>query len=183
VAPQHSETEAPAEQANAGDAYVGWEDVYENNVGWVYRLLCARVGNKMDAEDLTSEVFLAALRPLRITASRREVRAYLKVTARTVLAQHWRQHFKVEITHRSDAATVPHLDDGPDPRVARRARAILDAVSERHRTILQLRFVQGMPVKDAAQAMGISIGNAKVLQHRALTAAAHAGMSEISAPA
>jgi RNA polymerase sigma-70 factor (ECF subfamily) len=175
VAPQHCESEATAEQANGRDAYVGWEDLYDENVGWVYRLLCARVGNRMDAEDLTSEVFLAALRPLRITASRREVRAYLKVTARTVLARHWRQHFKMEITHRSDAATVPHLQAAVDPRVVQRARAILDAISERHRTILQLRFLQGMPVKDAAQTMGISVGNAKVLQHRALTAAAHAG--------
>jgi RNA polymerase sigma factor (sigma-70 family) len=175
VAPRHSESEAPAEQADAGDAYIGWEDLYDENVGWVYRLLCARVGNRMDAEDLTSEVFLAALRPLRITASRREVRAYLKVTARTVLAQHWRQHFKMEITHRSDAATVPHLEDAVDPRLVQRARAILDAISERHRTILRLRFLQGMPVKDAAQTMGISVGNAKVLQHRALIAAAHAG--------
>ena len=39
-----------------------------------------------DAEDLTAEVFLAALKPLKITASKAEVRAYLRATARTVLA-------------------------------------------------------------------------------------------------
>ncbi len=183
MAPHRSESRASAEQAGAHDAYAGWEDLYGDNVGWVYRLVRARVGSRADAEDLTSEVFLAALRPLKTTASRREVRAYLKVTARTVLARHWRRRSKVEIIHRDDAATRSHFDDPVDPRVMRRTRAILDAVSERHRTILQLRFVQGMAVTDTARTMGISVGNARVLQHRALTAAARAGMSEISSPA
>lgn len=31
-------------------------------------MLFARVGNRADAENLTTEVFLAALRPLRLTA-------------------------------------------------------------------------------------------------------------------
>jgi RNA polymerase sigma factor (sigma-70 family) len=179
VALQRTDAESDPESAEARATYVGWEDVYETNVGWVYRLLYARVGNRMDAEDLTSEVFLAALRPLRTTASRREVRAYLKATIRTVLAEHWRRQFTVEITQLGDDATFPHLDDALDPRAARRARAILDVLSERHRTILELRFLRRMRVKDAAETMGISVGNAKVLQHRALTAAAHAGMGQI----
>ena len=70
--------------------YPNWEAVYQDNATWVYRTLFARVGNRADAEDLTAEVFLAALRPLRLTASVAEVRAYLRATARTVLAAHWR---------------------------------------------------------------------------------------------
>ncbi|ETB47399.1 ECF subfamily RNA polymerase sigma-24 factor, partial [Mycobacterium avium 10-5560] len=49
--------------------YPDWEAVYSDNAAWVYRTLFARVGNRADAEDLTAEVFLAALRPLRLTAS------------------------------------------------------------------------------------------------------------------
>jgi sigma-70-like protein len=66
-----------------GDAgYSNWEAVYRDNVGWVYRMLYAKLGNRPDAEDLTAEVFLAALRPLRLAASVGEVRAYLLATAR-----------------------------------------------------------------------------------------------------
>src|SRR6478735_7154324 len=66
--------------------YPDWEAVYRDNVERVYRLMFAKVGNRPDAEDLTAEVFLAALRPLRVSASAAEVRAYLLTTARTVLA-------------------------------------------------------------------------------------------------
>lgn len=60
--------------------------VYRDNVARVYRLMYVKVGNRPDAEDLTAEVFATALRPLRVSASAAEVRAYLLATARMVLA-------------------------------------------------------------------------------------------------
>jgi RNA polymerase sigma factor (sigma-70 family) len=177
--------EQPASPSAADATYAGWQELYEANVGWVYRLLYSQVGNRADGEDLTSEVFLAALRPLRIGATRAEVRAYLKATARTVLAQHWKHHYRVEITRLSEDAAIPCAGDSvgpPDSPAATRARMVLDQLSERHRTILDLRFLQGLQVKDTARAMGISVGNAKVLQHRALAAAARAGPSAAGAP-
>ena len=73
------------------ETYPDWESIYLDNVQRLYRLMYARVGNRPDAEDLTSEVFVAALRPLRTTASKSEVRAYLIATARTTLAAYWRR--------------------------------------------------------------------------------------------
>src|SRR6478736_381579 len=109
--------------------YADWEAIYRDNATWVYRTIFARVGNQPDAEDLTAEVFLAALRPLRISATIPEVRAYLRATARTTLAANYRR-------------------------------------------ILELRFLQGCSIKDSATEMGVSVANAKVLQHRALQLAA-----------
>src|SRR5690242_501724 len=68
--------------------YPDWDSAYLDNVGRLYRLMFSKVGNRPDAEDLTSEVFRAALGPLRLSASKGEVRAYLLATARTVLASH-----------------------------------------------------------------------------------------------
>ncbi|MDT5209285.1 MAG: hypothetical protein QOF67_1700, partial [Mycobacterium sp.] len=63
---------------DTGTRYPNWEMVYADNANWVYRMIFARVGNSLDAEDLTAEVFLAALRPLRITATVAQVRGYLR---------------------------------------------------------------------------------------------------------
>src|SRR5579859_6311538 len=71
------------------DGYDDWNAAYLDNVGRLYRLIYSRVGNRPDAEDLTAEVFKAALGPMRLNSSRGEVRAYLLATARTVLASHW----------------------------------------------------------------------------------------------
>jgi RNA polymerase sigma-70 factor (ECF subfamily) len=157
--------------SDSTDPHADWEDVYSGNVAWVYRFLYRHVGNPTDAEDLTSEVFLAALRPLRVTASRAEVRAYLVRTARTVLVHHWRRQANIDIAPLDDNTIVPDWDDAIDPRVARHAHAVLATLPERYRSILELRFLQGMSVTDTAHTMGISVTNAKVLQHRALRAA------------
>src|ERR1700738_3340172 len=72
-----------------GDRYADWDDIYLDNVARIYRLMYSKVGNRPDAEDLTAEVFAAALRPLRLSASRGEVRGYLLATAGTVVAGYW----------------------------------------------------------------------------------------------
>lgn len=157
--------------------YPDWEAVYQDNATWVYRTLFARVGNRADAEDLTAEVFLAALRPLRLTASVAEVRAYLRATARTVLAAHWRETLGREITSIEDIEQPPESEDAIS-RAPQRVAHVLDTLSDRYRTILELRFLQGNSIKDSAAQLGISVANAKVLQHRALRLAAQVNEGE-----
>jgi len=151
--------------------YPSWDAVYEDNVTWVYRTIFARVGNRADAEDLTSEVFLAAMRPLRLTASVAEVRAYLRATARTVLAAHWRATMGREITSIDDVA-APLDSDAAISTAPQRVAAVLNELPDQYRRVLELRFLEGRSVRDSANAMRISVANAKVLQHRALRLAA-----------
>jgi RNA polymerase sigma factor (sigma-70 family) len=154
------------------DRYPDWEAVYQDNATWVYRTIYARVGNRPDAEDLTAEVFMAALRPLRITASVAEVRAYLRATARTVLAAHWRETMGREITSIDDVADVAPDSEEAISTAPQQVRIVLAALPDNYRRILELRFLQGCSIKESATQMAISVANAKVLQHRALRLAA-----------
>jgi RNA polymerase sigma factor (sigma-70 family) len=154
-----------------GERYANWEAVYRDNATWVYRTMFARVGNQADAEGLTTEVFLAALRPLRVSASMAEVRAYLRATARTVLAAHWRATLGREITSIDDNVAAPDSEEAIS-MAPQRVHTVLKALPDNYRRILELRFLQGSSIKDSATEMGISVANAKVLQHRALKLAA-----------
>jgi len=158
------------------DGYPDWDALYLDNVTWVYRLLFGKVGNRADAEDLTSAVFLAALGPLRLDASKPEIRGYLAATARTALAHHWKVRLGIELTAIDDA-TVTAVEAGAtvESDAPARAAEVLRGLAPRYRRILELRFLDGMTIKDAAAAMGVSVANAKVLQHRALRMAAGAG--------
>jgi RNA polymerase sigma factor (sigma-70 family) len=156
-----------------GETYTGWEAIYLDNVHRVYRLMFSKVGNRPDAEDLTAEVFLTVLRPLRTSATVGEVRAYLLATARTVLAAHWRRTLGQEIT----AIDVEHvmadfdrpLEAGRSPE---RVDKILRALPHRYRQVLELRFLRSYSIRETALELGISVSNVKVLQHRALRLAA-----------
>src|SRR5260221_8201816 len=155
------------------DAYPNWDAIYLDNVERLYRVMYARVGNRADAEDLTAEVFQAALKPLRTSASVGEVRAYLLATARTVLASHWRRHYGTEITTIDVDVDRAALDEPTaESDAPRRVREVLAQLPDRYARILQLRFLESCTLREAASAMNISLGNAKVLQHRALRHAA-----------
>jgi DNA-directed RNA polymerase specialized sigma24 family protein len=128
-----------------------------------------KVGNRPDAEDLTAEVFLAALGPLRVSASVGEVRSYLLTTARSILAGYWRRRLGVEVTTIDPDADFSVMDEPSGANLAPdRARQVLGGLPERYRQILE-------SLKEAATEMNVSVGNAKVLQHRALRLAAQTG--------
>ena len=136
----------------------------------------ARVGNRPDAEDLTAEVFRTALGPLRLASSKGEVRSYLLVTARTVLASHWRRQLGRPVTSIDPSADLGYLaepsgPDGPSDAPYRTA-PILAALPDRYRRVLELRFLEACSIKEVAISMNITVSNAKVLQHRALHMAA-----------
>lgn len=160
------------------DRYQGWEAVYRDNVDWVYGLMYAKVGNRPDAEDLTAEVFTTALPPLRLDASVPEIRAYLRATARTTLASHWRDRLGCQLTTIDPEAEADE-PLAPNLAVQRRAEALLQRLPPRYRSILHLRFLQGLSVRDAASELGVTVANAKVLQHRALQLAARVGQEEV----
>jgi len=158
------------------DVYGDWESVYRDNVDRLYRLMYARVGNRPDAEDLTSEVFTTALRPLRLSASKGEVQSYLLLTAKTVLAAHWRRRLGQPVTAIDPVSDLGYLTEPSEPDqpgdAPVRADRILDALPDRYRRILQLRFLEACSIKEAAHTMQVTVANAKVLQHRALRMAA-----------
>jgi RNA polymerase sigma factor (sigma-70 family) len=162
------------------DSYADWEAVYRDNVERLYRLMYARVGNRPDAEDLTSDVFRTALGPLRLASSKGEVRSYLLTTAQTVLASHWRRTLGLPVTFidpESDFDALAEPSQTKEPSDApQRARRVLAGLPDRYRRVLELRFLEACTIKEAAEAMNVSVGNAKVLQHRALRMAAKAGL-------
>ena len=161
-----------------GEAPLDWERIYRDNVVFIYRLLYSRVGNREDAEDLTSQVFLAALPRLRADTSSGAAHNYLVNTARTVLADHWRQRLVPHLTVIDEnVEVVSHTQEvGPDPLP--RIRRLLATLPPNYRRILELRFLEQCSIREAAAAMGVSVGNARVLQHRALQRAAELGKGE-----
>jgi RNA polymerase sigma-70 factor (ECF subfamily) len=155
---------------------VEWETIYRENVVTIYRLMYGKVGNSPDAEDLTSQVFVNALPHLRAGASGGEAYRYILATAKTVLANHWRRRLGIAVTELDEGsvtAPAPAVVTGPDK--SDRVNDVLGRLPQNYRTILELRFLSGCSIKEAASEMGISVSNAKVIQHRALRRAAELG--------
>jgi RNA polymerase sigma-70 factor (ECF subfamily) len=144
----------------------------------LYCYFYRQVGNREEAEDLTSEVFLKASRLLDCSRSQASQRAWLRRAAYTALADYWRRFYRTRTASLVDELPLRVLADDPveAPR-ATRLPALLARLPENYRRVLELRFLQGCSVRETAAALGLSPGNVKVLQYRAVQRAADLGLA------
>ncbi len=141
---------------------------------FVYGFLYARVGNRPDAEDLTQQVAMKALPRLRDGAAASDIRGYLYATARSALAEFWSARLSMREAELIEDVHANGAEAGPSVANVEIARGVLAKLSANHRRVLELRFLQGYSLKEVAREMNSTVGAIKVMQLRALRAAAEA---------
>jgi RNA polymerase sigma factor (sigma-70 family) len=146
----------------------------------IYAYVYSRVRNRMDAEDLTQQVALKAIPRLRADAERPAVRSYLFATARSALAAFWASRLGLPQEELRDDLCHDVGERGPVPTAAARARVrrILANLPARHARLLELRFLMGYSLKEAAEELRTTVAAAKSLQVRALRAASRVAAHE-----
>jgi RNA polymerase sigma-70 factor (ECF subfamily) len=159
------------------------EAFYTEHVTAVTRFVARRVADPHTVADLTAEVFLAVIdsahsyRPGRGTQV-----AWLYGIARNVIAGE-RRRAAGELRAASRVAGRRLLDDDDIARLEERIDAesagraaclALAGLPPDERAVLELVAVDGLPVIDAAGALGIRPGTARVRLHRARRAAQQA---------
>ena len=158
-----------------------FERVYDAHVVGIYRFIYARVGNHPDAEDLTAQVFVRAVEQLDTEREPGQIAAWLYRVAHNATADYWRAFYRLPIIGVDHVAPGwEPVDDNrqpvePDDRAAARVQALLRRLPSQYRRVLELRFLERLSVAETAHTMGITNGNARVLQYRALRRAALLG--------
>ncbi len=156
------------------------QHLYRSEVGTVYGYLLARCGNRHVAEDLTTETFLNAADRFAQGRGVEVSGAWLMTVAKRRLVDHWRgavsQRERIERFGRElglgPARRREPIDDG-DVDVAeadearRRVLSALDALPERHRAALTLRYLDEHTVGEVADTLGLSYQAAESLLARA----------------
>jgi RNA polymerase sigma-70 factor (ECF subfamily) len=124
--------------------------------------LCANLGGRAEADDLTQETFLRAFRALPRFAGRSSARTWLLAIARRVCADHVRDRRRrprVDVVaalpdspNETDPGAVPDLGDG----VA--LRALLARLEPERREAFVLTQVVGLSYLEAAEVCGCPVG-------------------------
>lgn len=162
---------------------VAFEAFYREHVALVMRFVARRVADPYTAADLTAEVFLAVIGSAHTyRPSSGSPAAWLYGIARHVIAADRRR-----AAHQLQAATriagrrllddddIARLEERIDAeRPGRAAWQALAGLPERERAVLELVAIDGLPLTDAAAALGIRPGTARVRLHRARRAAREA---------
>jgi RNA polymerase sigma-70 factor (ECF subfamily) len=150
--------------------------IYERYAEKVFRYLNAHLGNGLDAEDLTEEVFIRVWRSLPDYRERgTPFLSFVFRVARNALIDHYRRERRAVGQLSSDEVVVADHKPGPVEIVSQQMeqqelREALEGLREDYRNVLVLRFLSDLDPEDTALAMGRSAGAVRVLQHRALAA-------------
>lgn len=138
--------------------------LYDRALPQVYGYLLPRCRSVADAEDLTSEVFLAAAQrpPAELTV------AWLIGVARHKLVDQWRREERDDRRLHALATETVVEDDPWDTRLdTARAHAVLADLAGHHRAALTLRYLDGLSVPETAAVLGRTVHATEALLVRA----------------
>ncbi len=147
-----------------------FEAVYESHAKSIYKFLYWRTKNVQLSEDLTSSTFEKAWTS-RANFHGGSVRAWLYRIARNVLIDHWRKKKEVlvedsdTIQEATQADSSELLDEGIRLQDLKKA---LTTLSKDMRSVIELRFIEGLSCRQTARKLHISESNVRVIQYRAL---------------
>ena len=147
--------------------------LYEEYFDRIYRYITLKIGDAVEAEDLTQQVFLNSLRSISSFKWRgRPFSAWLYRIAHNQVVDHLRKK------KRTDVPLEENLVSGGDnPQLAAERKLDIEQVlsatrqlTDAQREVISLRFTSELSIAQVAEVMGKSQGAVKALQHSGVVA-------------
>jgi RNA polymerase sigma-70 factor (ECF subfamily) len=143
-------------------------DLYDEALPSVYGYFVRRCGDRGAAEDLTSETFLAAMDAARKKKPPPIALPWLLGVARHKLADHYRRrHDRLSVPVAELPEPVESADDWDAELDRIVAESVLTRLSEPHRTVLALRYMDDCSVPECAELIGRTVHATEALLVRA----------------
>jgi RNA polymerase sigma factor (sigma-70 family) len=147
--------------------------LYDRHFQQIYRFVYSRVREQTAAEDVTSEVFIKALKAMpRYQDTGRPFAAWLYQISVNAIADRYRT---LRPTHALDdfhdlSVGGPAIDEqAAQQDEIRRIWRMVEELPLQQRTALVLKFQEDMKIEDIAVAMGKTPGAVKLLIHRGVS--------------
>ena len=163
---------ALVEQAQKGDR-AALEELYLIHFDRIYSYLHVSVGNRHDAEDLTTQTFLKMLEAIgKFRWQSAPFSAWLFRIAHNLAMDHFRANKRwqpEEEVPEPPGETEPSAELAAFQSIGRQSMLeLIENLSQEQKQVLTLKFVFNLPNADVAMILGKSEGAIKSLQHRAL---------------
>jgi RNA polymerase sigma-70 factor, ECF subfamily len=158
-------------QAIGGDEKA-FTELYDCHYDRVYRHVFYRVASAQDAEDLTQQVFVQAWRALgRYKQTGTPFIAWLLTIAHNAVVSFYRRQRNSRSLDEEnwDWPSDEHLEGSAEVRFEHeRVRQMMRHLKPDYQQVLTMRFLEDLPYRDIAAALGKTEANIRVIQHRAL---------------
>lgn len=148
-------------------------EIYDSYAPRIYAYIYRRVGDEHRAEDLTATVFLSMLEALdREKFARDALQSWLyRIAHNTIIDDFRRRERRPTSSLTEDLAQPPETN--PDHLIIERlemarVRQAIDLLTEEQRSVILLRFGEGLTAPETAELLGKTEEAVRALQHRSL---------------
>ncbi len=145
--------------------------LYRRYVTGVFRYLYGKVGSRADAEDLTSQTFVACMEALPAYRRRGKFAAWLFSIARRKAADYHRKNPRQQELPLEDIRTQADIPDDPLSKVVQdeqqsRLRALYTQLDEHEQELIRLRYAAGLTYAQIGQVLGKNEAAVGMALHR-----------------
>ena len=161
-----------ARRCQRGDV-AAYQELVRRHRAPVYRLACAIVRDRDDAEDVVQEAFVRAYRSISRYDSGRDFAGWIKrITVNCAVSRLAERRRGLARTGRSDGGDGPSPAPNPDrhlisDELQSHVRQAIDLLPVRQRVAISLFSLEDMDLAETARAMGCTVGTVKSHLHRA----------------
>jgi RNA polymerase sigma-70 factor (ECF subfamily) len=158
-----------AKAARATATEIDWTAVYEELLPKVYHYFCLRIGDRLEAEDLTAATFERAWRDReRYQKDLGAFRNWLFGIARHVTIAHYRQHRQEEAIPEQEAQSFyrPTEETATRQEEFERLASMLISLPAREREIFSLKYGAQFTNRSIAKIVGLTESNIGTILHR-----------------
>lgn len=172
--------EALVEAITEGDreAFI---ELYERYFNDIYAFVVRRIGNREDAERISSDIFTQVFTNLSWFRGL-SFKAWLWSISKNQLKEYWLERYQIDWYFENIIDTTTSANNEGDSEDKAHAEAVIEQLlgelPEDCRRVLQLRFLEGKTLAQTAHEMGIGKNFVKALQQRGLRNAAETRLAE-----
>lgn len=156
-----------------------FETLFNDHFHSVYHYVYYMVANKNDAEDMTQEIFIKiansydpnneieAKKAWIYTIARRTVIDFIRKKKTKKYLTFWKNHIPEDLEVSDELGATPEgvlLEKEQNQSLYQ----LLDLLPEKMRTVVYLRYIQGLSVSEVAELLDMTNNNVSVIQNRAL---------------
>lgn len=146
-------------------------EMYDDALPEVHGYLLRRCRGRLLAEDITAEVFLAAVGAVKANRVETVTVAWLIGIARHKLVDHWRREEREQRRLKAVAGELSEPTDDWEAVIDQRVSSeVLASLSPQHRAALTLRYIDGLPVAQVAGHLDRTHGATEALLTRSKAA-------------
>jgi RNA polymerase sigma-70 factor (ECF subfamily) len=141
---------------------LSFEDIVRRYEKMVYGVAYKLLNNHQDAEDITQETFLIVYRKLRNLRKTNSLTNWIYTITLNLVRENLRKKYRMKLLDNLNENLIFYNDENnSNEEIKEKIRTAIEKLPEKHREAINLKFMEGLKIKEISKIMECKEGTIK----------------------